>query len=71
MRILRAIFGHPQRPHRRAIIVGVYLLIAILGALGLTPHNPLTQFRDRPAASARAAPTGWAPTCSAATSPAG
>ncbi|WP_095198861.1 ABC transporter permease [Mesorhizobium carmichaelinearum] len=44
MRILRAIFGHGSG-RIGGVIVGVYLLIAILGLVGLTPHNPITQFR--------------------------
>ena len=44
MRILRAIFGHGSG-RIGGIIVGVYLTIAILGMLGLTPHNPITQYR--------------------------
>lgn len=44
MRILRAIFGHGSG-RIGGIIVGVYLLIAVLGLVGLTPHNPITQFR--------------------------
>jgi peptide/nickel transport system permease protein len=44
MRILRAIFGHGSG-RIGGIIVGVYLLIAALGMLGLTPHNPITQYR--------------------------
>ncbi|TPI23675.1 ABC transporter permease [Mesorhizobium sp. B3-2-1] len=44
MRILRAIFGHGSG-RIGGIIVCVYLLLAILGLLGLTPHNPITQYR--------------------------
>ncbi|PBC23876.1 MULTISPECIES: ABC transporter permease [unclassified Mesorhizobium] len=44
MRILRAIFGHGSG-RIGGVIVGIYLMIAILGLLGLTPHNPITQFR--------------------------
>ncbi|TIW90817.1 MAG: ABC transporter permease, partial [Mesorhizobium sp.] len=44
MRILRAIFAHGSG-RIGGVIVGVYLVIAILGMLGLTPHNPITQFR--------------------------
>ncbi|WP_027055855.1 ABC transporter permease [Mesorhizobium erdmanii] len=44
MRILRAIFGHGSG-RIGGVIVGIYLLIAILGLLGLTPHNPITQYR--------------------------
>jgi peptide/nickel transport system permease protein len=44
MRILQAIFAHPSG-RIGGFIVGLYLIIAALGMLGLTPHNPLTQFR--------------------------
>jgi peptide/nickel transport system permease protein len=44
MHILAAIFRHPSGRIGGAIIV-VYLLAAILGAFGLTPHDPLMQFR--------------------------
>lgn len=44
MRIFRAIFTHPSG-RIGGLIVGLYLIIAALGMLGLTPHNPLTQFR--------------------------
>ena len=44
MRILRAVFAHPSG-RIGGFIVGLYLVIAALGMLGLTPHNPLTQFR--------------------------
>ncbi|TPI57042.1 MULTISPECIES: ABC transporter permease [unclassified Mesorhizobium] len=44
MRMLRAIFGHGSG-RVGGVIVGVYLLVAILGLLGLTPHNPITQYR--------------------------
>ncbi|TRC91520.1 ABC transporter permease [Mesorhizobium sp. WSM4310] len=44
MRILRAIFGHGSG-RIGGVIVGIYLMIAVLGLLGLTPHNPITQFR--------------------------
>ncbi|TPL73531.1 ABC transporter permease [Mesorhizobium sp. B2-3-15] len=44
MRILRAIFGHGSG-RIGGVIVCVYLLLAILGLLGLTPHNPITQYR--------------------------
>ena len=44
MRTLRAIFGHGSG-RIGGVIVSVYLLIAILGLFGLTPHNPITQFR--------------------------
>ncbi|MER9653844.1 ABC transporter permease [Mesorhizobium sp. M0152] len=44
MRVLRAIFGHGSG-RIGGVIVGVYVIIAILGLLGLTPHNPITQYR--------------------------
>ena len=44
MRILRAIFAHPSG-RIGCFIVGLYLIIAALGMLGLTPHNPLMQYR--------------------------
>ncbi|MBZ9809069.1 ABC transporter permease [Mesorhizobium sp. BR1-1-9] len=44
MRMLRAIFGHGSG-RIGGVIVGAYLLVAILGLLGLTPHNPITQYR--------------------------
>lgn len=44
MDILRAIARHPSGRIGAAIIV-VYCLAALLGALGLTPHEPLQQFR--------------------------
>ncbi|TPL91663.1 ABC transporter permease [Mesorhizobium sp. B2-3-12] len=44
MRILRAIFGHGSG-RIGGVIVFVYLLLALLGLLGLTPHNPITQYR--------------------------
>ncbi|ODA93998.1 diguanylate cyclase [Mesorhizobium sp. SEMIA 3007] len=44
MRTLCAIFGHGSG-RIGGVIVSVYLLIAILGLFGLTPHNPITQFR--------------------------
>lgn len=44
MRIPRAIFGHGSG-RIGGVIVGIYLVLAILGLLGLTPHNPITQFR--------------------------
>jgi peptide/nickel transport system permease protein len=43
MRLLRAIFSHPSG-RIGALIVGVYVLAALLGAAGLTPHNALRQF---------------------------
>lgn len=44
MRIVRAIFGH-MSGRIGGVIVLVYILLAILGALGVTPHDPLTQNR--------------------------
>jgi peptide/nickel transport system permease protein len=44
MRVLRAIARHPSGRIGAAIIV-IYILAAVLGALGLTPHDPLQQFR--------------------------
>ncbi|NEI71894.1 ABC transporter permease subunit [Rhizobium lusitanum] len=44
MRIVRAIFGH-MSGRIGGIIVLLYILLAILGALGVTPHDPLTQNR--------------------------
>lgn len=44
MRIVRAIFGHASG-RIGGVIVGLYILIAILGMVGVTPHDPLMQFR--------------------------
>ena len=44
MRILRAIALHPSG-RIGAVIILIYLIAAVLGALGLTPHSPLQQFR--------------------------
>jgi peptide/nickel transport system permease protein len=44
MRMLRAIAGHHSGRIGGAIIL-LYLLLAIAGALHLTPHDPLMQFR--------------------------
>jgi peptide/nickel transport system permease protein len=44
MRIIRAIAAHPSGRIGATIIL-IYLLAAALGALGLTPHNALQQFR--------------------------
>ncbi|RUW98218.1 ABC transporter permease [Mesorhizobium sp. M8A.F.Ca.ET.059.01.1.1] len=44
MRILRAVFRHGSGRIGGGIVC-VYLLLAILGLLGLTPHNPITQYR--------------------------
>ncbi|MGB3336681.1 MAG: ABC transporter permease [Devosia sp.] len=44
MRILRAIAAHPTG-RVGAVIIGLYVLLALCGALGFTPHDPLQQFR--------------------------
>ena len=44
MRIVRAIFGHTSG-RIGGIIVLIFFALAVLGMLGLTPHNPLTQNR--------------------------
>ncbi|MFK0689677.1 ABC transporter permease [Mesorhizobium sp. IMUNJ 23033] len=44
MRVLSAIFAHTSG-RIGGFIVGLYLLLAVLGLLGLTPHNPLMQYR--------------------------
>ncbi|GES42330.1 peptide/nickel transport system permease protein [Rhizobium sp. ERR 922] len=44
MRIIRAIFGH-MSGRIGGVIVLIYILLAILGTLGVTPHDPLTQNR--------------------------
>ncbi|CCV12124.1 ABC transporter permease [Mesorhizobium sp. STM 4661] len=44
MRMPRAIFAHPSG-RIGGFIVGLYLLLAVLGLLGLTPHDPLMQYR--------------------------
>ncbi|HEY8596623.1 MAG TPA: ABC transporter permease [Devosiaceae bacterium] len=43
MRILKALFRHPSG-RIGATVIAIYLVIAVLGALGLTPHNPLKPF---------------------------
>lgn len=43
MRILKSILAHPSG-RIGALIILVYLIVAALGALGLTPHNALKQF---------------------------
>ena len=43
MRVLKAIFAHPSG-RIGALIIAIYLLVALLGAVGLTPHNALKQF---------------------------
>jgi peptide/nickel transport system permease protein len=44
MRIVRAIFGHVSG-RIGGVIVLIYILLAILGTLGVTPHDPLMQNR--------------------------
>lgn len=44
MRMPRAIFAHTSG-RIGGFIVGLYLLLAVLGLLGLTPHSPLMQYR--------------------------
>lgn len=44
MSLLKAVFRHPSGRIGAAIVL-VYLLLALLGMLGLTPHDPLTQNR--------------------------
>ncbi|MQB44723.1 ABC transporter permease [Rhizobium sp. ICMP 5592] len=44
MRIVRAIFGHTSG-RIGGVIVLIFFVLAVLGMLGLTPHNPLTQNR--------------------------
>jgi len=44
MAMLKAILAHPSGRIGAAIIV-LYALLALLGALGLTPHDPVQQFR--------------------------
>ncbi|MBM7047078.1 MULTISPECIES: ABC transporter permease [Rhizobium] len=44
MRIVKAIFGH-MSGRIGGIIVLIYIVLAILGMLGLTPHDPLMQNR--------------------------
>lgn len=44
MCILKSIFSHPSGRIGGAIVL-VYLLVALLGAVGLTPHDPLMQYR--------------------------
>jgi peptide/nickel transport system permease protein len=43
MRLLRALFAHPSG-RIGALIIALYLAAALLGALGITPHNALRQF---------------------------
>ncbi len=44
MRIVKSIFAHPSGRIGGAIVL-LYLLVALLGAIGLTPHDPLMQYR--------------------------
>jgi peptide/nickel transport system permease protein len=44
MEIIRAIARHPSG-RIGAVIVLIYIVAALLGAVGLTPHDPLQQFR--------------------------
>jgi len=44
MRALRTIFGHTSGRIGGAIVL-VYLVVALLGWLGATPHDPLMQYR--------------------------
>lgn len=44
MSMIRSIFSHPSGRIGGAIVL-VYLVVALLGALGLTPHDPLMQYR--------------------------
>jgi peptide/nickel transport system permease protein len=44
MGMVRAIFAHPSGRIGGAIVL-VYVVIALFGAFGLTPHDPLMQYR--------------------------
>lgn len=44
MRVVKAIFSHPSGRIGGAIVL-VYLVVALAGAVGLTPHDPLMQYR--------------------------
>lgn len=44
MRMLKSIFAHPSGRIGGAIVL-VYLVVALCGAFGLTPHDPLMQYR--------------------------
>jgi peptide/nickel transport system permease protein len=58
MRILRSVFSHPSGRIGGAIVL-LYLLVALLGALGATPHDPLMQYRiDRLQAPSSSYPMG-------------
>ncbi len=43
MALLKALFRHPSG-RIGATIIGLYLILALCGALGLTPHNAIKQF---------------------------
>jgi len=43
MRVLAALFRHPSG-RIGAVIIALYLVAAVLGAVGITPHNALKQF---------------------------
>lgn len=44
MRFVRAIFSHPSGRIGGAIVLA-YVLLGVLGGFGLTPHDPLMQYR--------------------------
>ncbi|PRX09943.1 UNVERIFIED_ORG: peptide/nickel transport system permease protein [Martelella mediterranea] len=44
MHLLRLIFAHPSG-RIGGTIVALYIIVAVLGLVGLTPHDPLMQFR--------------------------
>jgi len=44
MRTLKSIFAHPSGRIGGAIVL-VYLIVALFGAFGFTPHDPLMQYR--------------------------
>ncbi|MFB9947900.1 ABC transporter permease [Rhizobium puerariae] len=44
MSMLRAIFSHPSGRIGGTIVV-IYVVVALLGMFGITPHDPLQQFR--------------------------
>ncbi|WP_117192353.1 ABC transporter permease [Rhizobium terrae] len=44
MSMLRAIFSHPSGRIGGTIVV-IYVVVAMLGMFGITPHNPLQQYR--------------------------
>lgn len=58
MRVLKAVFSHPSGRIGGAIVL-LYLAVALFGALGATPHDPLMQYRiDRLHAPSSAYPMG-------------